>query len=106
MLSGGNMRKRTLITLSLILVVVVLLLACGTATTTLPASGGNTNSTLDGQVLLQQRCGVCHSVSRVTSTQKTTDQWKRTVDRMIANGAQLSPQEEQILVTYLAQNFK
>jgi len=36
----------------------------------------------------------------------TADQWKTTVDQMINRGAQLNPQEEQTLITYLAQNYK
>jgi hypothetical protein len=101
------MSKRTLTILGLfMLAMLVLLAACGTTITAAPSSGGTANSALEGQALLQQRCGVCHPVSRVTSAQKTADQWKKTVDRMIANGAQLSPQEGQVLVTYLAQNFK
>jgi hypothetical protein len=54
---------------------------------------------------MQQRCSACHSLSRVTSVQKTAAQWKSTVDRMVNNGAQLTPAEEQTLVTYLAQNY-
>jgi cytochrome c-type biogenesis protein CcmH/NrfF len=54
---------------------------------------------------MQQRCSVCHSLSRVSSAQKTAAQWKATVDKMINNGAQLSPAEEQTLVNYLAQTY-
>ncbi len=63
-------------------------------------------SATDGQTLMQQRCSVCHSLDRITSAHKTADQWKTTVERMISHGAQLSPQEEQILIDYLAQNYK
>jgi cytochrome c-type biogenesis protein CcmH/NrfF len=54
---------------------------------------------------MEQRCTVCHSADRVTSAQKTAAQWKQTVDKMINNGAQLSPSEEQTLVNYLAQTY-
>jgi hypothetical protein len=36
----------------------------------------------------------------------SADRWKTTVERMVNNGAQLSSQEQQTLVDYLAQNYK
>jgi len=102
------MSKRTLsviIIVSFVLMLCILLAACGASSKNTPTpfpSGGN----LDGQTLMQQRCSVCHSLDRVTSAHKTADEWKTTVDRMIRHGAHLSPQEEQTLVEYLAQNYK
>ena len=103
------MSKRTLFFICMVLLVGILLASCGTTkatATSAPSSGGNTSSTVDGQTLMQERCSVCHSVSRIETKHKTSDQWKTTVDRMISNGAQLTSQEEQILVDYLAQNYK
>jgi cytochrome c5 len=100
--------KKRLISFILILLLIVLagsmLASCGSSSSpTTSASGGSASV---GQALMQDRCSVCHSLERVTSAQKTADQWKVSVDRMINNGAQLSPQEEQTLVIYLAQNYK
>jgi mono/diheme cytochrome c family protein len=101
------MNRRTFSIISiflLVLLLAILLAACGSnsqTATSAPSSGGST-----GQALMQERCSACHSVNRVTSAQKTADQWKQTVDRMIARGAQLSSQEEQTLVDYLAQTYK
>lgn len=128
------MRKRTLFFICMVLLVGALLASCGsssTSATTIPATAipateipattlpatsisatsaptaeSNTGSTLDGQALMQERCTVCHSLDRVESKHQTADQWKKTVDRMISNGAQLTPQEEQVLVDYLAQTYK
>jgi cytochrome c5 len=86
----------------------VILAACGTSSspaTSAPATSGNASSSLDGQALLQQRCSVCHSVNRVTAAHKSTDQWTNTVNRMVANGAQLSAPETRTLIDYLAKNF-
>jgi mono/diheme cytochrome c family protein len=102
-----NKRKNSYISILLLIVLAgILLAACGSSSSA-PASSGGTNagSTLTGQTLMQQRCSVCHSLNRVTSAQKTVDQWKTTVDRMINNGAQISPAEEQTLVAYLAQTY-
>jgi hypothetical protein len=100
------MNKRIISIFSVLLVVVLagtLLAACGSSTSSSNPPGNA--STSDGQALLQQRCTVCHGVSRVTSHTGTADQWKAVVDKMINNGAQLNSQEEQTLVTYLAQTY-
>ncbi len=80
----------------------LLLAACGSSSTAPASSGG---SSAGGLALMQQRCSVCHSLSRVTSVQKNASQWKTTVARMVNNGASLTPAEEQALVNYLAQNY-
>ena len=101
------MHKRMISYISILLLVVltgILLAACGSSSSA--SSGGTTGgSATGGQTLMQQRCSVCHGLNRVTSAQKTADQWKTTVDRMINNGAQLTPAEEQTLVAYLAQTY-
>ena len=100
------MGKKTISMISIIFLLLLLgtlLVSCGTAGATPTSSGGNT---LDGQNLMQQRCSVCHSLDRVTSAHKTIGQWTTSVQRMIARGAQLSSQEEQTLVAYLAANYK
>lgn len=103
------MKIRTISFICILLLLVlaaILLAACGSSASAPGTTGGNTNgSNAAGQALMQQRCTVCHSANRVTSVQKTAAQWKVTVDRMINNGAQLSPAEEQTLVTYLAQTY-
>jgi hypothetical protein len=102
-----NMDKRIILVISALLIVILaglLLTACGSSSTPTAAPSGG--STLDGKTLLQTRCTVCHDLSRVTSRTGTADQWKAIVDRMINNGAQLTPQEETVLVNYLAQTYK
>ena len=92
--------------LLLILLVGILVAACGSSSPAPASTSGSTGgSTTDGQTLMQTRCTVCHSADRITSAQKTAAQWKTTVDKMINNGAQISPAEEQTLVNYLAQTY-
>ena len=124
------MKKRMISFIIILLLIVlagILLAGCGSSSSTpvssgasisTPASSGSSpstpasssgttaGSTADGQTLMQQRCTVCHSTGRITSAHMTAAQWQATVDKMINNGAQLTPQEEQTLVTYLAQNYK
>jgi cytochrome c-type biogenesis protein CcmH/NrfF len=104
------MRKQLIFVTCILLLFVlagVLLAACGSSSPATTSAGGTANgSTSAGQILLQQRCTVCHSANRVTSTHHTAAEWKNTVDRMINKGAQLSSTEEQTLINYLAQNYK
>jgi mono/diheme cytochrome c family protein len=94
---------RLIIFLLLIILAGSILVSCGSSSTPASSSSGGSSG---GQALMQQRCSVCHSLERITTSHKTADQWKTTVDHMINNGAQLTPQEEQTLISYLAQNYK
>ena len=96
-------RTSILIILLFIFLAGTFLASCGSGNSPTSTTGGSGS---DGQALMQARCSVCHSIDRVTSSHKTAEQWKISVDRMINNGAQLTSQEEQILVDYLAQNYK
>jgi cytochrome c2 len=83
----------------LILLIGTLLVSCGT-------SAATSNPSLDGQTLMMQTCGLCHSLDRVTSAHKSMDQWTITVNRMVARGAPLTTQEQQTLIAYLAATYK
>jgi cytochrome c5 len=61
---------------------------------------------IDGKTLLETRCAGCHSITRITNKSATAADWKITVERMMSKGAQLTPEEEAILIQYLADNFK
>jgi cytochrome c5 len=106
------MNKRILSLISLLVVVILagaILAACGYGSTAIPVptstSVGN-NAAVDGQAIMQQSCSVCHSITRVTSAHHTAAQWQNTVNRMINHGAKLTSKEEQVLLDYLAQNYK
>ncbi len=60
---------------------------------------------IDGAVLIEEKCGRCHSSTRVTGAAKTMDEWTTTVDRMISHGASLSAEERQLLVDFLAATY-
>jgi cytochrome c5 len=59
----------------------------------------------DGQALLDERCTVCHSLSRVENAKHSLEEWRATVERMIDHGAILTPEEASALVDYLAQTY-
>jgi cytochrome c5 len=104
-------RKTAVLSLTLVLFIATgLLVACaGSATTQTtqpeeeqPATSAPSNS---GAVLLEERCTTCHGLDRTTQAQKTGEEWEETVSRMVSKGAQLSEEEQAVLVEYLAQNY-
>jgi cytochrome c5 len=101
-----------LITALLVLLLAALIAACAQTqqeNTAVPTqAGGVTNvppPALDGQALLQDRCTRCHDLGRVEQTRKTADGWRTTVERMVGKGADLSPEEQEVLIQYLAQTY-
>jgi cytochrome c5 len=61
---------------------------------------------VDGARLLEERCSVCHKTEIPKNARKSRAEWDKTVSRMIARGAKLSPEEKKILVRYLARVYK
>jgi cytochrome c5 len=59
----------------------------------------------DGAALLEERCTACHGLDRTTSARKTREDWEKTVVRMVSKGAQLSEDEQAILIDYLTQTY-
>lgn len=55
-----------------------------------------------GLELINERCGYCHSTAQVTDVRKTPTAWAATVQSMIDRGAELEPEEQKIMVDYLA----
>lgn len=96
------MKNRWTTTLLALLIMLIFATACASGTpTTSPAS----TTALDGATLIQERCSVCHPLSRVEGTKRTAADWKLIVGMMVSRGAQLTPDEETVVVNYLAANF-
>jgi hypothetical protein len=103
------MKNRIVSLISILLLITLvgtLLASCGSSSSPTTANTSSSSSNSAGQVLMQERCSICHPLDRVTSAHKSATEWKITVDRMIGHGAQLTPQEEQTLIDYLASNYK
>jgi hypothetical protein len=58
-----------------------------------------------GAVLLEQRCFRCHPTG-IKQDGRDMVAWAQTVDRMVAKGAVLNGEEKQVLVNYLAKEYK
>jgi hypothetical protein len=85
-----------------------LLAACGaeekTAVPT-PEQEEAAPGTLDDKSLVEERCAECHDLGRVEQAMKTEEEWKATVERMVGKGAQLSQEEQTLVIQYLAEAY-
>jgi hypothetical protein len=59
----------------------------------------------EGETLLQERCTSCHEESKVVAVGRTRDGWSQKVDQMIVFGAELTEEERETLLDYLAENY-
>lgn len=58
-----------------------------------------------GLDLINERCGFCHTTAQTLDVRKTPDNWAITVQSMIDRGADLTPEEADAMVDYLAKNL-
>jgi hypothetical protein len=58
---------------------------------------------MEGEELLAVRCSVCHPVEVVTDQTLTRAEWEAVVEDMVARGAELTSEEQEVLVDYLAE---
>ncbi len=63
-------------------------------------AGGQDNAAV--QELLTQRCTRCHDLSVVSARRASAEEWHQIMERMLTNGAQLSDDELETIVSYLA----
>ena len=59
----------------------------------------------DGQQETKELCGGCHNLQKVVQSRKTPQEWERTVNDMLARGAQIFPDEAEKITKYLTQSF-
>jgi DNA uptake protein ComE-like DNA-binding protein len=58
-----------------------------------------------GKVIIMRACGKCHSTDQIARQQKTEENWQATVVRMAGRGADVTTDEVNVVVKYLAANF-
>jgi mono/diheme cytochrome c family protein len=58
-----------------------------------------------GAEILKSRCVVCHESDIITSQKLTLAGWTGSINKMVRWGAQITPEERDILQPYLAQHF-
>jgi hypothetical protein len=60
----------------------------------------------DAKLLLEKKCGTCHSVEKPKSQKKTKGDWETTVMRMKnVNMAPISSKEAKTIIDYLATHY-
>lgn len=57
-----------------------------------------------GKDLLKVACVQCHSLKTSVAPRKTAEAWKTTVYDMISRGAQVFPDEADVIIEYLSRN--
>jgi hypothetical protein len=88
----------------LAVVAVSVVSACGGAAPE-PAELAEQAGSIDAEALLQDRCTGCHGLDRATSGSRPSDEWEEIVVRMVGYGAELSEEEQAVLVDHLAQTY-
>ena len=58
-----------------------------------------------GKDLVTKACTGCHGASNFSSKTNTKEDWKAVVDTMIGYGAEATPEQAEIIVTYLTKNL-
>jgi hypothetical protein len=103
---GGSVKSNKAVwgLVALVVLTVVVVSACGGAAPE-PAQPEDQPVSIDAETLLQERCTECHALSRTTNAQKSAEEWGGTVARMVDHGANLSDEEQTVLVDYLAQTY-
>ena len=59
----------------------------------------------DGQQETKELCGGCHNLQKVVQSRKTPQEWERSVNDMLARGAQIFPDEAEKITKYLSVSF-
>ena len=55
--------------------------------------------------MLKSRCVICHEADIITSQKLSLTGWTNSVNKMVRWGSQITPQEREVLLPYLAAHF-
>jgi DNA uptake protein ComE-like DNA-binding protein len=58
-----------------------------------------------GEVALTSSCTQCHGLNLITEKRQTREQWSTTVDQMQERGADVTDEQAELIVDYLAAHF-
>jgi glucose dehydrogenase/cytochrome c5 len=82
-----------------------------TAAPAAPAANAVANTTAGGmpegagRAIVQQKCVACHALTVVTSRHASRNEWDQVVNQMVSRGADLSDEEIETVVDYLAKGY-
>ncbi len=69
------------------------------------SQGGSALPDEPGREILVGNCSTCHSLELPLNMRQSEAEWSATISTMVAYGAQVTPQEQEILVKYAAKHF-
>ena len=69
------------------------------------SQGGSALPDEPGREILVGNCSACHSLELPLNMRQSEAEWNVTINTMVAYGAQITPQEQEILVKYAANHF-
>jgi cytochrome c5 len=58
-----------------------------------------------GKAVVETACGQCHSLDVVVGQPRSREGWTDVVSQMVGNGAELSDDDFNLVIEYLATNF-
>ena len=76
-----------------------------TAPATPPAAATPAPPPGPGLAIVNEKCSGCHTTVSVFSQHRSPEDWAATVQLMVDRGADLSPDEANVVIGYLAENF-
>jgi competence protein ComEA len=82
-----------------------LLAGVSAQTSTLPAPADSRLPGGPGKAALLKACSPCHGADSAVAQFKTTDEWKKTLDEMAANGADATDEEWKEILGYVDKHF-
>ena len=59
----------------------------------------------EGSEIVEDVCTMCHDLTNITDSNRTSEQWRSVVSQMMTQGAPLQDYEVDTVVDYLAENF-
>ncbi len=92
------------IVLALLTAALLLAVGCGSEPEATPAPEPTPGEAtgLDGEQILNAKCGSCHSIDQVLAEQYDAVGWAAVIDEMIMKGADLTDDEAAALAEYLS----
>lgn len=72
---------------------------------TLSPTSAPVAGSLDGAALVQEYCTECHTLNRVKRTSGSVAEWASIIEDMVVEGLEVTDQEKQTIIAYLAQTY-
>jgi competence ComEA-like helix-hairpin-helix protein len=80
-------------------------LGSASAQTPPPAAGASSMPDGAGKPIVQRACAACHALTVVTSKHASQKEWDQVVNQMVSRGADLTDDEIDTVIEYLAKNY-